>query len=71
MDGSKLFVIGSIFFVVIIRIFIATPVKVNGSSMYPTLYDGDTMLLYKLTKKIHGINRFDIVVTGMQVKPIS
>ena len=51
-----------IFFVVIIRIFIATPVKVNGSSMYPTLYDGDTMLLYKLTKKIHGINRFDIVV---------
>lgn len=51
-----------IFFVVIIRIFVATPVKVNGSSMYPTLRDGDTMLLYKLTKNLRGIKRFDIVV---------
>lgn len=51
-----------IFFVVIIRLFIATPVKVNGSSMSPTLKNGDTMILYKLTKKIRGIKRFDIVV---------
>ena len=51
-----------IFFVVIIRIFIATPVRVNGSSMSPTLKNSDTMILYKLTKKIKGIKRFDIVV---------
>ncbi len=51
-----------IFFVVIIRIFIATPVRVNGSSMSPTLKNNDTMLLYKLTKKMRGIRRFDIVV---------
>ena len=51
-----------IFFVVIIRVFIATPVRVNGSSMYPTLKNKDTMLLYKLTKKTKGIKRFDIVV---------
>lgn len=51
-----------VFFVVIIRIFIATPVKVNGASMDPTLKDGDVMLLYKLKKEIKGINRFDIVV---------
>lgn len=51
-----------IFFVVIIRIFIATPVKVNGSSMSPTLENGDFMILYKLTKRTKGINRFDIVV---------
>lgn len=51
-----------IFFVVIIRIFVATPVRVNGSSMSPTLKNGDTMLLYKLTKKTKGIKRFDIVV---------
>ncbi|MCH5166385.1 MAG: signal peptidase I [Erysipelotrichales bacterium] len=51
-----------IFFVVIIRLFIATPVKVNGSSMEPNLKNGDTMILYKLTKKIKGIKRFDIVV---------
>lgn len=51
-----------IIFVVIIRTFIATPIKVNGSSMSPTLYDGDHMLLYKLTPKTRGIKRFDIVV---------
>lgn len=51
-----------IFFVVIIRMFVATPVKVNGSSMTPTLKNGDTMLLYKLTKKTKGIKRFDIIV---------
>ena len=51
-----------IFFVVIIRLFIATPVKVKGSSMIPTLENGDTMILYKLTKNIRGIKRFDIVV---------
>ncbi len=51
-----------IFFVVIIRIFIATPVRVNGSSMYPNLQDKDVMILYKLTKHTRGIRRFDIVV---------
>lgn len=51
-----------ILFVVIIRTFVATPIRVNGSSMSPTLYDGDHMLLYKLTPKTRGIKRFDIVV---------
>lgn len=51
-----------IFFVVIIRLFVATPVNVKGSSMSPTLQNGDTMILYKLTKNIRGIKRFDIVV---------
>ena len=51
-----------IFFIVVIRIFIATPVSVHGSSMYPTLEDGDTMILYKLVKSTRGIKRDDIVV---------
>lgn len=51
-----------IFFVVVIRIFIATPVAVSGSSMYPTLHNKDIMILYKLRKKMKGIERFDIVV---------
>lgn len=51
-----------IFFVIIIRIFIATPVAVNGTSMDPTLQNKDVMLLYKLTKHTRGIRRFDIVV---------
>lgn len=51
-----------IVFIVIIRVFIATPIRVNGSSMYPTLKNNDLMVLYKLTKKTRGIKRFDIVV---------
>lgn len=51
-----------IFFVVIIRMFIAEPVRVNGDSMYPTLNNGDNMILYKLSKHTRGIKRFDIVV---------
>ena len=51
-----------IFFVVIIRMFFASPVRVNGTSMYPTLQEGDNMILYKLSKRTRGIKRFDIVV---------
>jgi signal peptidase I len=51
-----------IIFIIIIRVYIATPVRVNGSSMYPTLKNNDYMILYKLTKRLRGVNRFDIVV---------
>ena len=47
--------------VVIIRTYIATPVRVNGSSMYPTLNEGETMILNKIGLK-KGIKRFDIIV---------
>lgn len=44
--------------VILVRTFIATPVRVNGSSMYPTLKGDEIMLLNKLGH----IDRFDIVV---------
>ena len=44
--------------VVFVRTFIITPVKVNGTSMYPTLEGNEIMLLNKLA----SIDRFDIVV---------
>ena len=47
--------------VVFIRTFIITPVKVNGSSMYPTLEGDEIMLLNKLGT----IDRFDIVVVEL------
>ena len=43
---------------VFIRTFIVTPVKVDGTSMYPTL-DGDEIMLLN---KLGHIDRFDIVV---------
>ncbi len=45
--------------VVLIRSFIVTPVRVQGSSMAPTLKDGEILLLKKYDKSYH---RFAIVV---------
>ena len=46
--------------VVLIRTFVITPIRVNGTSMYPTLDNGYFMLLKKYDK--NSIERFDIVV---------
>ncbi len=46
--------------VILVRTFIVTPIRVNGTSMYPTLDDKDFMILKKYEKK--DLNRFDIVV---------
>ncbi len=48
--------------VVLIRIFLFTPIKVNGTSMVDTLHDGDTMILNKIGIKFNDIKRFQIVV---------
>ena len=47
-----------VIFVVLLRTFIITPVRVDGASMNNTLKDGQVLLLYKLAK----VNRYDIVV---------
>lgn len=44
--------------VVLVRTFIATPIKVNGNSMYKTLEGTEFMILNKLAK----VDRYDIVV---------
>ncbi len=45
--------------VLLIRIYIITPVKVNGSSMEPTLHHKEILLLNKVN---NNIKRFDIIV---------
>lgn len=45
--------------VVFIRTFVITPVRVQGSSMVPTLHDGEILLLKKFEQ---NYDRFDIVV---------
>ena len=44
--------------VVLIRSFIATPVRVDGDSMNKTFKNGDILILYKLSE----IKRFDVIV---------
>ena len=48
--------------IILIRTFIVTPVRVNGTSMYSTLNDGEIMILNKINYKFTDIKRFDIVV---------
>ncbi len=45
--------------VILIRTFIATPVRVNGDSMHPYLKEGEVLILNKMDK---SYDRFDIVV---------
>ena len=60
---KELIIYGSIILAIIfIRTFIATPVRVNGSSMFSTLLDGEIMILNKIGYKFNEIERFDIVV---------
>jgi signal peptidase I len=52
----------SIIFVVVFTTFIAKPIRVNGSSMYPTLIDRELGFSNVLTLKLSGIQRFDVVI---------
>lgn len=47
---------------ILIKEFIFSPIKVNGTSMYPTLNDGDLMILNEIGYHLNGVERFDIVV---------
>lgn len=51
-----------IVFVLFIKQFIVSPIKVNGDSMFKTLHDGDIMILDKISYNFSEIKRFDIVV---------
>ena len=46
----------------LIKFFIFSPIKVNGTSMSPTLEDGDIMILNEIGYRIHGLERYDIAV---------
>ena len=60
---KELIIYGSIILaIILIRTFIVTPVRVNGTSMYSTLNDGEIMIFNKINYKFTDIKRFDIVV---------
>ncbi|MDS9470562.1 signal peptidase I [Sporosarcina pasteurii] len=46
----------------IIRVFLFTPIVVDGVSMMPTLADGDKMIVNKIGYTIGKPDRFDIIV---------
>lgn len=48
--------------VILFKTFIASPIRVNGSSMYKTLHDKDIMILNEMAYYFDDIKRGDIVV---------
>lgn len=48
--------------IVLLKIYVISPIRVNGTSMNPTLENGDIMILNKIGYHITKIKRFDIVV---------
>ena len=51
-----------IVFVLLFRYFLYSPIVVRESSMKPTLYDGEIMILNRIGYRINGLSRFDIIV---------
>ena len=56
--------------IILVRTFIITPVRVNGTSMYPTLNDGEIMILNKIDYRFNDIKRYDIVVVNTDDRKI-
>ncbi len=56
--------------VILVRLFIFDPVRVDGPSMDTTLTDGQILILNKFTYKKNDIHRYDIVVVKMDDKKI-
>lgn len=48
--------------VIFIKVFVVTPIRVNGPSMLPTLHEKDIMILNKTAYYFSEPKRFDIVV---------
>lgn len=59
---TLLYVIISCLVILAFRTFVVQHVKVSGTSMHPTLLDGEHLLIEKISYKLSEINRFDIVV---------
>lgn len=47
---------------ILIKLYVFSPIKVNGTSMVPTLNNGDIMILNEIGYHLSGLERFDIVV---------
>ena len=50
---------------ILIKLFVFSPIKVNGTSMSPTLNDGDIMILNEIGYHLNGLERFDIAVANV------
>lgn len=59
-----------IILVILIKSYVVSPIRVIGSSMESTLFDGDIMILNKISYRFNKIKRFDIVVIDHEDKSL-
>ncbi len=50
---------------ILIKLYVFSPIRVNGTSMVPTLDNGYIMFLNEIGYHLNGLNRFDIVVVNI------
>ena len=55
---------------VLIKLYVFSPIKVNGTSMVPTLNNGDIMILNEIGYHLNGLERFDIIVINSKGEKI-
>lgn len=61
LDLAKIFVICFVI-VFILTHYVAKPIRVEGSSMYPTLQDGQLGITNVFAVKFQNVSRFDVVI---------
>jgi signal peptidase I len=55
-------VAGAVLLALVVKIFLLQAFYIPSPSMYPTLKEGDRVLVNKLSYKLHDVNRGDVVV---------
>jgi len=55
-------VAGAVLLALVVKIFLLQAFFIPSPSMYPTLKEGDRVLVNKLSYKLHDVNRGDVVV---------
>ena len=67
IDWIKSFVFCFVFVWLLVT-FITQTVQVSGPSMYPTLQDGQLAFTSKISYRLHGVSRYDVVVAYLEAK---
>ena len=55
-------IVGAVGLALVVKVFLLQAFYIPSLSMYPTLHEGDRVLVNKLSYKLHDVNRGDIIV---------
>jgi signal peptidase I len=57
-----LVIVGAILLALVVKVFLLQAFYIPSLSMYPTLREGDRVLVNKLSYRLHDVNRGDVIV---------